>query len=59
MNRMIENVQNYNSVVPHQRQEPNNNSLFSTGPTYNYLSPALEARKFQDEINSGIQTAEA
>ena len=59
MNRMIENGQNYNSVVPHQRQEPNNNPLFSTGPTYNYLSLALEARKVQDEINSGIQTAEA
>ena len=59
MNRMIENGQNYNAVVPHQRQEPNNNPLFSTGPTYNYLSLALEARKVQDEINSGIQTAEA
>ena len=37
----------------------NNNPLFSAGPTYNYLSLALEERKVQDEINSGIQTAEA
>ncbi len=44
MNKMIENGQNYNSVVPHQKQEPNN-GLFSTGPTYNVLNVALQARK--------------
>lgn len=57
MNRMIENGQNYNSVVPHQKQEPNN-GLFSTGPTYNVLNVALQARKIQDEINSNLETFE-
>jgi hypothetical protein len=57
MNRMIENGQNYNSVVPHQRQEPNN-GLFNTGPTYNVLNVALQARKIQDEINSNLETFE-
>ena len=57
MNRMIENGQNYNSVVPHQRQDPNN-GLFNTGPTYNVLNVALQARKIQDEINSNLETFE-
>ena len=57
MNRMIENGQIYNSVLPHQKQEPNN-GLFSTGPTYNVLNVALQARKIQDEINSNLETFE-
>jgi hypothetical protein len=57
MSRMITNEQNYNSVVP--RSNVPNDSLFTSGPTYNYLNLALESRKIQDEINSGIKTAEA
>jgi hypothetical protein len=47
---MITNEQNYNSVVP--RSNVPNDSLFSTGPTYNFLSVAAEARNIRDEIKS-------
>jgi hypothetical protein len=50
MSRMITNEQNYNSVVP--RSNVPNDSLFSTGPTYNFLSVAAEARNIRDEIKS-------
>ena len=50
MSRMLTNEQTYNSVVP--RSNVPNDSLFSTGPTYNFLSVAAEARNIRDEIKS-------
>ena len=57
MSRMITNGQEYNSVVP--RNNVANDSLYNSPQTFNIMNLALEARKIQDEINSGVQTANA